>query len=415
MTRPDTHAVHARPPLRRARADRLLLGVCAGLARSLDLSPLAVRLLAVALAAIAAPLVLAGYIVAAAIVPRDDGRALLGGVPADRRETLLGWTLVAIVLTAFASAEFRLEELVWPRLSSFGIFAAAAAALALIAAGQRRAAVAAATPQPPAPAPAPAAEADEPAPQAPDADASEAPTAVSPDAEPAPATATQPLPTAAPPAPPPAPRGLSLGVIAAAVLLIGGATAFLLDAVGAIDPSAEEVAGGLAVAAALAAAGAIAGAVAGRRGVIWTLALGTVLGASAAGVALLSTELDDGVDFRTVRPLAASDIPHTYRLGVGELDVDLRETDLPAGVTTVRARIGAGTLTVLVPRGFRVESVGPTFVDGVERVNDALPERPARKRGAGKADKQRAAQPRPTIRIDADVREGDADVVRGGP
>jgi hypothetical protein len=145
------------------------------------------------------------------------------------------------------------------------------------------------------------------------------------------------------------------------------------------------------------------------------LALGTVLGASAAGVALLSTELDDGVGFRTVRPLSASEIPHTYRLGAGDLDIDLRETDLPAGVTTVRARIGAGTLTVLVPRGVRVQSVGPTLVDGVRSVNGALPERPARRRGDGKDGKRRAPEPRPTIRIDADVREGDADVVRGGP
>ena len=177
------------------------------------------------------------------------------------------------------------------------------------------------------------------------------------------------------------------------------------------------MAAGLAVAAALAGAGAIAAAVTRRRGVIWLLALGTVLGASAAGVALLSTELDDGVGFRTVRPLAASDIPHSYRLGAGELDVDLRETDLPAGATTVRARIGAGTLTVLVPRGVRVESVGPTFVDGVRRRERRAAGAPGAqaqgRRGQGR--QQRAAQPRPTIRIDADIREGEADVVRGGP
>jgi len=418
-------AAPAREPLRRAAGDRLLLGVCAGLARSFDLSPLAVRLAVVALAAIAAPLVLAAYVVAAAIVPRDDGRALLGGVPADRRETLLGWTLVAIVLTAFASAEFRLEDLVWPRLSSFGIFAAAAAALGLIAASQRRAAMSAATQEAPATPPAPASPAaasapesadsstadspgaDEPAPEAADADPAEAATVAFADSEPP--TATQPLPA---PTTPPAPRGLSLGVIAAAALLIGGALVFLLDAVGAIDPSAAEVAGGLAVAAAVAGAGAIAGAVTGRRGVIVLLALGAVLGASAAGVALLSTELDDGVGFRTVRPASASEIPETYRLGAGELEIDLRETDLPAGVTTVRALIGAGSLTVLVPRGVRVESVGATDVAGVLTVNGALPERPAGKR---KAARKRPATPRTTIRIDADIREGDADVVRGGP
>ncbi len=151
MTTHPTSPAHARQPLRRARGDRLLLGVCAGIARSLDLSPLAVRLGAVALAAVALPLVLAGYVIVAAIVPRDDGRVLLGGVPADRRETLLGWALVGLVLVWFAGSEFRLEDLVWPGLSSFGIFAAAVAALGLLALNQRRAAA------PAAPAPAGAA------------------------------------------------------------------------------------------------------------------------------------------------------------------------------------------------------------------------------------------------------------------
>ena len=440
-------ATSARHPLRRPAGDRLLLGVCAGIARSLDLSPLAVRLGAVVLAAVAAPLVLAGYVIAAAIVPRDDGRALLGGVPADRRESVLGWTLVATVLITFAAAEFRLEELVWPGLSSFGIFAAAAGALALIAASQRRAtmsaaaapaAAASAATAPASSAPgssAPSASApttsaldssdsDEAAPDeaAPD---EAAPDEAAPDeAPPHPSEAATAAfahsspPTATQPVPPPAPRGLSLGTIAAAVALIAGAVVFLLDAIGAIDPSATEVAVGLAVAAALAGAGAIAGAVTARRGVLAMLALGLVLGGSAAAVGLLSTELDDGVGFRTERPASVSEIPETYRLGAGELDVDLRATDLPPGVTTVRARIGAGELTVLVPPGVRVQSVGPTHVDGVPGVNAALPDRrPAVKSGAKKRGKarERAAAPRTTIRIDADVREGNAGVVRGAP
>jgi phage shock protein PspC (stress-responsive transcriptional regulator) len=466
-------AAPARQPLRRARGDRLLLGVCAGIGRSLDLSPLAVRLAAVVLAAVAAPLVLAGYVIAAAIVPRDDARALLGGLPADRRETLLGWSLIATVLVAFASAEFRLEELVWPRLSSFGIFCAAAAALALLVLHQRRAAATAATPYAPAP-PAPhgpasaATQASTPgaptvaasttgpptddsstatastsdsstddSPTAPasmsdsstdDSSTSDSPTAPASvsdsstdDSPTAPAstsdatgatTATLPLP--------PAPRGLSLGLVAAAVLLVGGALVFLLDAVGAIDPSATGVAVGLAIAAALAGGGAIAGGIARRRGVGVLIALGTVLAACAAGVGLLSTELDDGVGFRTERPASVSEIPATYRLGAGDLDIDLRGTDLPAGVTTVRARIGAGALTVVVPSGVRVESVGPTSVDGIGAVNAALREpqrKPAGKRRGSKRERarERAAAQRPTIRIDADIRAGEADVVRGGP
>jgi phage shock protein PspC (stress-responsive transcriptional regulator) len=409
-------AAPARQPLRRAAGDRLLLGVCAGLARSLDVSPLALRLAGVVLAAVAAPLVLAGYVIVAAIVPRDDGRALLGGVPADRRETLLGWSLVAVVLVAFAAGEFRLEELVWPALSSFGIFAAAVAALGLIALSQRRAGagappvIASSAPSPSAPsAPEPDPPVADEASRSDDTTASEAATVAFDDA--CPPTATQPLPEP----PPSQPRGLSLGTIGAGVLLIGGAIVFLLDAVGAIDPDATSVAVGLAVAAALAGAGAIAGAVTRRRGVLVLLALGTVLGLGAAGVGLLSTELDDGVGMRTERPATAAEIPGTYRLGVGELDIDLRETALPAGVITVRAYIALGDVTVLVPRGVRVESVGPTLVSGVARVNRALPKPDPKPAGKRKRARRQAAVPEQTIRIDADVREGDADVVLGGP
>jgi phage shock protein PspC (stress-responsive transcriptional regulator) len=419
MTTHHTSQARARQPLRRAHGDRLLLGVCAGVGRSLELSPLAVRLAAVALAAVALPLVLAGYVIVAAIVPRDDGRVLLGGVPSDRRETLLGWSLVGVVLVWFAGAQFRLEDLVWPGLSSLGVFAAAVAALGLLALNQRRVAPSsgAAASAPAAPTTAGAADRSAAASAAPDAeraagapgppagedaDGDEAATIPLADAP----TATQPLPP-----PPPPPRGLSLGTVGAAVLLIGGAIAFLLDATGAIDPDATEVAVGLAVTAALAGAGAIAGAALQRRGVLVLLALGTVLAAAAAGVGLASDELDDGIGFRTERPASAADIPDTYRLGVGQLDIDLRETSLPAGVTDVRASVRVGELTVIVPRGVRVQSIGPTFVGGVALVNSALPE-PAGKR---KKARRRAAAAVPTIRIDADVREGEADVVAGGP
>jgi hypothetical protein len=148
------------------------------------------------------------------------------------------------------------------------------------------------------------------------------------------------------------------------------------------------------------------------------LVLGVVLGGAAASVALLETELDDGVGLRTERPLTTGEIPHTYRLGAGELDIDLRDTDLPAGPTTIRAYITAGVLEVHVPPGVRVASVGPTRVDGIDRVNDDLKAGPLpeNKRRAAKErrTRARAEAARPIVRIDADVREGDADVFRLG-
>ena len=202
------------------------------------------------------------------------------------------------------------------------------------------------------------------------------------------------------------------------MLLIGGAVAFLLVAVGAIDPDATDVAVALGVAAALFGAGAIAGAVLHRRGVFVLLALGTLLAAASAGVGLLSQELDDGVGWRTVQPASAADIPDEYRLGVGDLDVDLRDTALPAGATTVRAQRARGR----ADRGGSARRA--RRVDRADRGRRHRPREPraaeagaqaGREAQAQAAGSSRPAAPQKTIRIDADVREGDADVVAGGP
>jgi phage shock protein PspC (stress-responsive transcriptional regulator)/DNA-binding CsgD family transcriptional regulator len=78
-----------RPTLRRDADRRLLLGVCAGIARVLDTDPVIVRAAWIVIGLFTGPLALIAYVAAAIIVPRDDGRMLLGGEPPDRRETVL--------------------------------------------------------------------------------------------------------------------------------------------------------------------------------------------------------------------------------------------------------------------------------------------------------------------------------------
>jgi phage shock protein PspC (stress-responsive transcriptional regulator) len=104
------------PPLRRTAGDRVVLGVCGGVAHTLGARPLLVRGGAVLLAAIAFPLVLAVYAAAALIVPRDDGRVLLGGEPADGREQLLGWTVVLSAGFLVLVDGSDPSQLVWPAL-----------------------------------------------------------------------------------------------------------------------------------------------------------------------------------------------------------------------------------------------------------------------------------------------------------
>jgi phage shock protein PspC (stress-responsive transcriptional regulator) len=71
------------------------------------------------------------------------------------------------------------------------------------------------------------------------------------------------------------------------------------------------------------------------------LAAGTV---SAAGI-----DLDGGVGERDYRPASALDLRDTYELGMGELIIDLRQTDLPAGDVPLDVDLGIGEARVIVP------------------------------------------------------------------
>jgi phage shock protein PspC (stress-responsive transcriptional regulator) len=70
------------------------------------------------------------------------------------------------------------------------------------------------------------------------------------------------------------------------------------------------------------------------------LAAGTV---SAAGI-----DLDGGVGERNYRPASATDLQDRYQLGMGELVVDLRDTDLPSGDVPLDLDVGIGQARLLV-------------------------------------------------------------------
>jgi phage shock protein PspC (stress-responsive transcriptional regulator) len=72
------------------------------------------------------------------------------------------------------------------------------------------------------------------------------------------------------------------------------------------------------------------------------LSAGTV---SAAGI-----DLDGGVGDRDYRPASALDLREKYELGMGELIVDLRQTDLPPGDVPLEIDLGIGEARVIVPR-----------------------------------------------------------------
>ena len=87
-----------RPRLARSRTERVWKGVCAGLAETLGVQPVIVRLVVVALACFHPLAVLVGYVVVAHLMPVRAGDEL---VPAPRfrgsvSPALLGWVAIGI-------------------------------------------------------------------------------------------------------------------------------------------------------------------------------------------------------------------------------------------------------------------------------------------------------------------------------
>lgn len=65
-----------RPPLRRSKTDRVFAGVCGGLARTLGIDPIIVRVLAVALV-LAGGAGLFAYVIAWILIPEENGTSVI--------------------------------------------------------------------------------------------------------------------------------------------------------------------------------------------------------------------------------------------------------------------------------------------------------------------------------------------------
>lgn len=77
------------------------------------------------------------------------------------------------------------------------------------------------------------------------------------------------------------------------------------------------------------------------------LAVGLLLAAASTVATVTDVSLAGGTGDRTFHPTAATQL-QPYRLGIGELTIDLRDLEF-TGTRTVKARVGLGQLTVLVP------------------------------------------------------------------
>lgn len=97
------------------------------------------------------------------------------------------------------------------------------------------------------------------------------------------------------------------------------------------------------------AAGAAIVAGAFMKPVRWLVPPALTLALAAGVVAAAGIDLHGGVGEREYRPASSADLKDRYELGVGELVVDLRETDLPAGDVPVELDLGIGEARLIVP------------------------------------------------------------------
>jgi phage shock protein PspC (stress-responsive transcriptional regulator) len=95
----------------------------------------------------------------------------------------------------------------------------------------------------------------------------------------------------------------------------------------------------------------------GSRFTPWLLTAALILGVPAGAIAAADINFDNSVGERTYTPTVAADIPADgYKLGTGQLVVDLRQLPWKAGQTiTASAHLGIGQMIVSAPAGVCVQ------------------------------------------------------------
>jgi phage shock protein PspC (stress-responsive transcriptional regulator)/predicted membrane protein len=149
----------------------------------------------------------------------------------------------------------------------------------------------------------------------------------------------------------------------------------------------------------------VAGLAGGAR---WLIAPALVLVLPLAIVAAADIRVDGGVGERHYRPASVEELRPDYQLGMGQLVLDMRDVDLPAGATKVHLEMGIGHTVVRVPEDACVSSdvqLGAGHAQVLDRSSDGLD-----------VDFEQASATtgdRPRLEIDSDLGIGALEVVRG--
>jgi phage shock protein PspC (stress-responsive transcriptional regulator) len=181
------------------------------------------------------------------------------------------------------------------------------------------------------------------------------------------ATVVEPPPVPPPPVKEPKERSILGRLTLSALLVVLGVTA-ALDAGGAIEPQARHY---LALAVGVLGIGLVVGAWRGRaRGLVW---LGLPLTVALVAVSTAEVSLEGGAGDRQYRPQSVAEVQDEYRVGVGNLQLDLTGVDFTGRSVVTSASAGLGNVEVRVPRDVDVEVVARAGIGEAdlfdERVN----------------------------------------------
>ena len=160
------------------------------------------------------------------------------------------------------------------------------------------------------------------------------------------------------------PKGEGADIARRAALGIG--VLFLCGLIATGGAVAAGLGGGTVVAALVIGAGVmlVIGAFAG--GARWLIPPALSLALAVGFVAAAGIDFDGGVGEREYRPTSASELEDGYRLGMGELRVDLRDADLPSGDTPLDLDIGIGEARLIVPSDVCVATSAQVGIGEVE-------------------------------------------------
>lgn len=143
--------------------------------------------------------------------------------------------------------------------------------------------------------------------------------------------------------------GTHAGRVAARIAI--GIVLVALAAGGLIGAAAGSALGGGIIVAGLVIAcgvGLVGGAF--RGGARWLIVPALVLALPLGAVAATDLDVRGTWGERTFRPGTVAEVERGYEMGLGEMRVDMRNVDLPAGRTVLPLEIGMGEIQVLVPR-----------------------------------------------------------------